>query len=415
MLLPRGASSQRHRVTASPSPLFGLIVASITGSLHPVARSAFTIALTTGCSMFGRSIAWSALVGSLWGPAVYVAPAFAEVPFRWAEVQSVSNQVEMQSADGSRRWAEPDSCLCPGDTLSTQDVSQAELRLSDGSLVRVGEQATLQVRQGTRTLRLIQGTTLIFTQPNQGRTTIETPNALTGLDHTAVVVRYVPSRDLTLVMALANAETGPISITLKASGQEGVLYAGQMALVSAEGLEIIEFDLLEFYRTSRLVMGLALDGSAPAVYSTTQSPNSDPVALLRSQLLSAVVQQAPFANDTILNPSLINDLSDVSDLTDASQEALQPIPLNQSASPAQSPSSLPAGVVAPLPELPNPPENSDPSLPALPTAPPPTEPIPTNPIPAEATPATSAAPPPPDPVSTGVPAPTPDGSPAATP
>ncbi|MFH7242259.1 MAG: FecR domain-containing protein [Spirulina sp.] len=361
--------------------------------------------------MFGRFTAWPALVASLWGSAVFVTPAWAEVPFRWAEVQAVVNQVEMQSADGSRRWAVPDSCLCPGDTLSTQGVSQAELRLNDGSLVRVGEQAALQVRQGTRTLRLLQGTTLIFAQPNQGRTTIETPNALTGLDHTAVVVRYVPSRDLTLVMALANAETGPISITLKASGQEGVLYAGQMALVSAEGLEIIEFDLLEFYRTSRLVMGLALDGSTPVGGSTTQIPDPDPVALLRSQLLSAVVQQAPFANSTILNPSLINDLSGVSDLTDASQEALQPIPLNQSTSPAQSPSSLPAGVVAPLPDLPAPPENTEPSVPAPPAEPP----ISADPLPTTPTPVPSADPPSAEPGPTGAPAPTPDGLPNATP
>lgn len=387
------------------------------GSLHPVAGSVFTIALAIGCPMFGRSTAWPALVGSLslWGSALFMAPAWAEVPFRWAEVQSVINQVEMQSADGSRQQAEPDRCLCPSDTLSTQGVSQAELRLSDGSLVRVGEQAALQVRQGTRTLRLIQGTTLIFTQPNQGRTTIETPNALTGMDHTAVVVRYVPSRNLTLVMALANAETGPISITLKANGQEEVLYAGQMALASAEGLEIIEFDLLEFYRTSRLVMGLALDGSVPEGMATTNSPRPDPVTLLRSQLLSAVVQQAPFANDTILNPSLINNLPDVSDQTEASQEVLQPTPLNQSGSPAQSPSSLPAGVVAPLPDLPDSPENPDPSIPDPPAAPsPPVDPISTEPTPApsatptptEPTPVPSAVPPSTEADPTNPPAPT---------
>lgn len=381
--------------------------------------------------MFGRSIAWPTLVASLWGPVAFVAPAWAEVPFLWAEVQSVVNQVEMQATDGSRRWAVPTSCLCPGYTLSTQGVSQAELRLNDGSLMRIGEQSEVQVQQGTRILRLLQGTTLLFTQPSQGRTAVETPNALIAVDHTAVVVRYVPSRNLTLVMALADAETGPIAVTLQTNGQEGVLYAGQMALASAEGLEIIEFDLLEFYRTSRLVMGLALDGEVSEGGRLADSPSSDPVALLRPQLLRAVVQQTPFANDTILNPSLINDLSDVPGLLEANQEVLQPNPLNQSVSPSQSPSSLPAGVVVPLPDAPTSPEDPPPSVPEPSTtvpssgAPLPADPLPSaplladpptaDPLPTAPAPAPPPTSPPVEPTSSPGLAPVPETQPAAAP
>lgn len=314
-------------------------------------------------------MAGPALALSLLGKLFLAMPVGAEVPFRWAEVQSAVNQVEIQTADGSRRWAVSASCLCPGETLRTRGVSQAELRLSDGSLLRVGEQAHLQVRHSTRALRLSQGTTLIFTPPNQGRTTLETPNAMAGLDQAAVVVRYVPARDLTLVMALATTETGPVSITSKANGQEGGLYAGQMALVSAQGLQIIEFDLLEFYRTSRLIRGLDISGLGSDGLTdggTGNSPSLDPVALLRPLLLSAMAQQASFDPDTILDPRLISAPSATPSPLEA-RPGTSLDPANTSAQPAMA---LPAGVVMPLPDPSAPVEETPNLTPNAPTAPP---------------------------------------------
>lgn len=323
--------------------------------------------------MFGRSIAGPALVLSLLGKFALATPVWAEVPFRWAEVRSAVNQVDLQSADGSRRRAVLASCLCPGETLSTSGVSQAELRLSDGSLLRVGEQAHLQVRHGTRALRLSQGTTLIFTPPNQGRTTLETPNAMAGLDQAAVVVRYVPTRDLTLVMALATSETGPVSVTPKVDGREGVLYAGQMALVSAQGVQIIEFDLLEFYRTSRLIRGLGipgLGGDGFADEGFTAVPSHDPVALLRPLLLSAMAQQAPFDPDTILDPRLISPPPATPSPLAVGPGYGWPFSLDPADTSAQPAITLPAGVVTPLPDPAAPVEDIPDPTPSDPTAPP---------------------------------------------
>jgi hypothetical protein len=299
-------------------------------------------------------VSLSALALSLISGVSVVAPATAEVPFTWAEVNSVVNQVDLISATGSTQSVQPLDCLCPGTTLSTNGLSQAELRFNDGSLARVGEQAQLQFWPETRNLRLTQGTTLLFPFPNQGRTSIETPNALAGLQNNVVVVRYVPTRDLTLVMALANSDTGPVSVTVKATGQEGVLYAGHMALISDVGLQVIEFDLLEFYRTSRLVLGLNI-GSAPPGESA-----NDPIALLRPNLLRAITQQQPFANTTILDPALINRPNDTPPLFDPSQEALWPSNTADQTGTAQRSNTLPPGVVMPLPEMP-PPETDQPN------------------------------------------------------
>ncbi len=290
-----------------------------------------------------------ALLGGLW----IFSPASAEASFNWAEVRTVTNQVELVSAAGQTRPAAPADCLCPGHSLSTNALSQAELRFNDGSLARVGELAKLQFLPTTRRLRLNQGTTLFFVSPDQSRTFIETPNAVIGLQHTAVVVRYVPDRNLTLVMALADASTGPISITGDANDQEGVLYAGQMALISNAGLQIVEFDLQEFYRTSRLVLGLNISGPAQA-----RVPN-DLIAPLRPSLLSAIAQQQPFAQESeILDPVLINPSRATSSLFNPSPNVPLPIDAANPVGENRSPNPLPPGVVTPLTE---PPTATDPS------------------------------------------------------
>jgi hypothetical protein len=51
---------------------------------------------------------------------------------------------------------------------------------------------------------------------------------------------------LTVVMALADAPTGPVLVTSASTGQEFALYGGQMAFVHGANLQVLEFDLLSF-------------------------------------------------------------------------------------------------------------------------------------------------------------------------
>jgi acrosin len=212
---------------------------------------------------------------------------------------------------------------------------------NDGSLTRVGEETNLNFWPDTRRLRLTQGTAAVFVPPNQGRTSIETPNAKVGLNSTGVVVRYVPSRELTLVMALANSPSGPVSITGGTMERETTLYAGQMAFVQGGTLQIVEFDLLEFYKTSDLIAGLQLDNPAyrPAV--------DEPLAALRPDLLLAISQQANFdRNDAILDPNLINDVATEQDLQTPAGDAGAPAYPTEE---LRRYNEAPAGVVSPLP------------------------------------------------------------------
>ncbi|WOD40445.1 FecR family protein [Nodosilinea sp. E11] len=311
--------------------------------------------------MFFRTHGFSAVLLAVLSGIAIATPADAGVPLTRANVRASTNQVNLVNVAGALRPALVADCFCPGDTLSTRAQSRAEILFNDGSLLRVGEQANLRFWPNARQLLLNQGTAALFVPPGQGRTTVQTPNATVGLNSSGVVVRYVPSRQLTLVMALANSETGPVSITTAATGQEFTLYAGQMAFVNPSNLQVVEFDLLEFYQTSDLMAGLQLANPnyRPAV--------NEPLAALRDDLLQALNQQPAFGGEeAILDPSLISDLAPETNFqgNDGSPAGLSTPPEE-----LRRYNDAPPGVVTPLPTtLVEPAQSPIQSIPAEPAA-----------------------------------------------
>lgn len=309
--------------------------------------------------MFFHTYGFPAVLLAVVSGVAIAAPAPAAVSLAWARVRTSTNQVSLVSTDGASRPASNIECFCPGDILSTSTQAQAEVLFNDGSLARIGEQASLRFWPNTRQLTIDQGTAAVFVPPNQGRTTIQTPNATVGLNSSGVVVRYVPSRGLTLVMALANSATGPVSVTTTETGQDFALYAGQMAFISLADLQIVEFDLLEFYQTSSLMAGLHLGDSS------YRPPANEPLAALRPELLKAIDQQPLFdSQDFILDPTLISDFaSGASPQSAEAEQVVLPSPTEE----LRHYNETPPGVVMPLPTEP------------LPTEPLPTETLPTEP------------------------------------
>ncbi|MBD2231739.1 FecR family protein [Phormidium tenue] len=234
-------------------------------------------------------------------------PAQASVTLTRAEVEALRNRVEFIPRGRQARAARMSDFLTLGDALRTAASSQADLRFNDGSLARVGERATFRFVPNTRNFRLTNGTVLLLIPPGQGRTNIQTPSAVTGIQGSAVVVRYVPESDLTLVMALTNNPAGPMTITANSCG-EGVadcgsteysLYGGQMALIQNNQVQVVEFDLPTFYQTSPLVEGLELDNP------NAESPLGPALEAVRQETLEALSEQEPFSESITLNPAFI--------------------------------------------------------------------------------------------------------------
>jgi len=238
----------------------------------------------------------------------------AQVPLIRADVETLYNRVEYLPEAGTARPATLSDWLDLGDAIRTAAASRADLRFNDGSLARVGERATFWFVPNTRTFRLSNGTALFLVPPGRGPSTIETPNVVTGIQGTAVIVRHIPEsaspvaialdRDLnapagrTIVMALTNNPGGPVKVSLP-NGQSVDLVAGQMAIATNNTLERLEFDLRLFYETSPLVADLQLDDPN---YVGTASP-TDPV---RQETLDGLAQQANFVGDAVLNPEILD-------------------------------------------------------------------------------------------------------------
>ncbi len=200
--------------------------------------------------------------------------ALAQSSLTWAKVEKLRNRVHLVPNNQRARLARIDDLMSVGDALRTAASSRAELRFNDGSLARVGEQATFRFTPNTRNFQLSNGTVLLLIPPGRGRTTIQTPNAVTGIQGSALFVRvrclaeltaegYCAS-PITLVGALTNNSAGAMMAYNESGSQQQPIYAGEMVVI--EGEEITqrhEFDLRTFYQTSGLVKGLQLDSPTP--------------------------------------------------------------------------------------------------------------------------------------------------------
>ncbi len=245
------------------------------------------------------------MLGLAW---VAGSPAQANVTLTRADIEAILNRVELIPQGRSARTARQRDVMAVGDTLRTAAQAQAQLRFNDGSLARVGERATFQFLPNTRNFRLSNGTMLLLIPPGRGRSTIQTPSAITGIQGSAVVVRHSEERNFTMVMALTNNPAGPMTVTIQGCGDNGAaetcvteydLYAGQMAIVQNNQVQILEFDLSTFYDTSPLTDGLDLNNPDPSV---SLGPALD---LVRAETLEALSQASDFTDAMVLNPAIV--------------------------------------------------------------------------------------------------------------
>ena len=253
--------------------------------------------MTLGVSLASLGLVWMA-----------GAPAQANVALTRADIEAILNRVELIPRGRSARMARQSDLMAVGDTLRTAAQAQAQLRFNDGSLARVGERATFQFLPNTRNFRLSNGTMLLLIPPGRGRSTIQTPSAITGIQGSAVVVRHIEDRNLTIVMALTNNPAGPMTVTTQgcsgadaadACVAEHALYAGQMAIVQNNQVQILEFDLPTFYDTNSLTDGLELNNPDSAA---SLGPALDQV---RAETLEALSRESAFADTTVLNPAAL--------------------------------------------------------------------------------------------------------------
>jgi hypothetical protein len=210
----------------------------------------------------------------------------------WARIEFLRNQVQLlPNGDEQARRANVSDVLDVGDSLRTLRRSRAELRFSDDSLARIGERATFQFTPNTRNFQLTNGTVLLLIPPNRGRSTIQTPNAVTGIQGSALFVRYIPETDTTIVGALTDNPNGPMILFNRDGSEQQALQANEIGVIEGDQItQLYRFDSLLFWQSSGLAEGFDYLGD-------NTSTGSDALDGVRQEIRDAIAKQDPLPSE----------------------------------------------------------------------------------------------------------------------
>lgn len=235
--------------------------------------------------------------------------ANAQRPISWAEVIRLVNKVQFKPNNADWRLAKQrDRLQQVGDSIFTSRGGKADLRLNEGSLVRMSSNTHLWIQPNTRNFLQRSGTSLYVIRPNNGGTVIVTPYGRAGIRGSALFVRVNEENGTMVIGALTNNPTGPMEIETPDGKHKQSLVAGQMAVVQGNQIARYEFDLNQFYRNSSLVQGFGLDGQS-AVAEVLQGDAEAQATLqaVRDETLPALAAQAPVVGaDVAVNPAIIS-------------------------------------------------------------------------------------------------------------
>lgn len=214
----------------------------------------------------------------------------------WARIDFLRNRVQLVPRERRGRRANVDDFLGIGDSLRTARASLAELRFNDGSLARIGERATFRFTPNTRNFQLSNGTILLLIPPGRGRSTIQTPNAVTGIQGSALFVRYIPETDTTIVGALTDNPNGPMVLFNRDGTEQQALRSNEIGVIQGNQItELYEFDGTLFWQSSGLAEGFN--------YLDSSSTGSDALDGVRQEIRDAISTQRPISSDSaIVNP-----------------------------------------------------------------------------------------------------------------
>ena len=219
-----------------------------------------------------------------------IAAALDQEPLRWAEIIFLRNRAQLLRDNQDARRANVSDRLSVGDALRTLRRSRAELRFNDDSLARIGERATFQFTPNTRNFQLTNGTVLLLIPPSRGRTTIQTPNAVTGIQGSALFVRYIPETDTTIVGALTDNPNGPMVLFNEDGTEQQALRANEVGVIEGDRItELYRLDSELFWESSPLAEGFDYTQDSPT--------GADALDAVRREIREAISKQDPLPDN----------------------------------------------------------------------------------------------------------------------
>jgi len=221
--------------------------------------------------------------------------ALASTAVKEAEIYKVRNQVDINYAkDSDWNPAKIGDVIIPEDSVRTGANSRADILFNEGTLVRTGAGTTFRFPPGKRNFELTSGAALIMIRPEQGQSTISTPEAQVTSQGTALFVQHDPKTSSSLVGVLTDSPAGLVKVE-SADGEVTLhLQAGQFVSIVQGVVGLVEhFVLPMFYETVELSAGLGSDPEAlealiakeaPEVQETIRAVRAEAIEPLQNQL-----------------------------------------------------------------------------------------------------------------------------------
>ena len=185
-------------------------------------------------------------------------PAISNTVVTEAEIYQVRNQVEINYRNQSD-WnrAQVGDKIIPRDSVRTGADSRADILFNEGTLVRTGARTTFRFPNGKRRFELTSGAALIMIRPEQGQSTISTPQAKVVSQGTALFLQHNPENNASLVGVLTDSPAGLVKVTSADGDVTLQLQAGQFVSIVQGVVGLVEhFVLPMFYETAELSAGL---------------------------------------------------------------------------------------------------------------------------------------------------------------
>lgn len=223
------------------------------------------------------------------------APTLANTVIKQAEIYKTRNQVDLNRKE-QPNWnqAKPGDVIVPRDSVRTGADSRADILFNEGTLVRTGSGTTFRFPPGKRRFELTSGAALIMIRPEQGQSTINTPEAQVISQGTALFVQHDAEANASLIGVLTDSPAGLVKVKSTNGDVTIKLQAGQFVSIVQGVVGLVEhFVLPMFYETAELSAGLGsnpeemeaiLAQESPEVQATIRAVQAEAIDPLQNQM-----------------------------------------------------------------------------------------------------------------------------------
>ncbi len=222
----------------------------------------------------------------------WCSPILSQSVIERAEIYKIRNQVDL-SRQNQQNWnkANLGDVIVPQDAVRTGANSRADLLFNEGTLIRTGAETIFRFPPGKRNFELTSGAALIMIRPDQGQSTIITPEAKVVSQGTALFMQHDPQTKASLIGVLTESPAGLVRVSTTNGDVSIQLQAGQFVSIVQGVVGLVEYFVLPmFYETIELAAGIGagqeqfIAQESPEVQATIRAIQAEAIGPLKNQL-----------------------------------------------------------------------------------------------------------------------------------